>query len=175
MKLNSYFVFVFTICINPISLSLSHLISHSTFYSINLTTNFHPLFHLLFHLIFLTTINHTTNHYHQWHRSDSSVEWSLLLVVGHGLCQDPHPDHRLGVGAPAYHVGVLLPRPARSRVRLPCRSVVRHQRHQWRESLQSVLDVVCCCCCVGCSVVVVWGVVVCDVVLLLFIGVPGVV
>ena len=64
------------------------------------------------------------------------MEWTVLLAVGHRLRQDPHPDHRVGVGAPADHLGLVLLRPPHPHRHLPGWSLVRHQGHQRRARLQ---------------------------------------
>ena len=47
--------------------------------------------------------------------------------MGHRVRQDPHPDHRVGVGAPAHHLVLVLLRPAHTRLRVPRRAMVLHQ------------------------------------------------
>ena len=60
--------------------------------------------------------------------------FQVLLPVGHRLRQDPHPDHRVGVGAPADHVVLILLRPPHTRLRLPGRTLVLHQGKEGRKS-----------------------------------------
>ena len=57
----------------------------------------------------------------------SHSAFQVLLPVGHRLRQDPHPDHRVGVRAPADHVVLLLLRPPHTRMRVPGRTLVLHQ------------------------------------------------
>ena len=55
--------------------------------------------------------------------------------MGHGVRQDPHPDHRVGVRAPAHHVVLVLLRPAHTRLRVPRRALVLHQGEEKVETL----------------------------------------
>ena len=77
-------------------------------------------------------------HWHVCCRLCGAVEWSVLLAVGHGLCQDPHPHHRVGVRASAHCLDFLLLRPSHPHLCLPSGIVVCHQGHQWRPCLQWV-------------------------------------
>lgn len=52
--------------------------------------------------------------------------------MGHWLREDPHPDHRVGVGAPAHDLVLVLLRPARADLYLPRRPLVLHQEYQRR-------------------------------------------
>ena len=61
-----------------------------------------------------------------------AMEWSILLVVGHGLCQSAHSNHRVGLRAPADDVGVFLLWPSHPHLCVPGWCVVRHQRDQRR-------------------------------------------
>ena len=65
-----------------------------------------------------------------------AMEWSLLLTVRHGLRKDPYPDYRVGVGAPADHLGVLLLRHAHPDLHVSGRRLVRHPGHQRRARVQ---------------------------------------
>lgn len=54
-------------------------------------------------------------------RHHCSMERTLLLPLGHGLRQDPHPHHRFRFRAPAYRLARLLLRPEHAHLALPRR------------------------------------------------------
>ena len=69
------------------------------------------------------------------HRLHRPVEWSLLLAMGHGVCQNPYTHHRVRVGASAHHLGLLLLWSAHPGVCFSCWCVVLRQEHQRREGV----------------------------------------
>ena len=76
------------------------------------------------------------------HRLHRPMEWSLLLAMGHGVCQNPYTHHRVCVGAPAHHLGLLLLWSPHPGVCFSCWCVVLRQEHQRREGVLWVSDYV---------------------------------
>lgn len=63
----------------------------------------------------------------------------ILFCFSSQIREDPHPHHRVRLGAPAHHLGLLLFWFAHPGLHLPSRPLVLHQEHQWWESFRWAL------------------------------------